>query len=95
MSSRPEPGTEFATDSRLDDRSSALVQIGAAVCCSGPTTLLSDLVRQAREAGSSDSEILGAFLSVAAVAGEPLVVRVAPRISLALGYDVDRAFELE
>jgi alkylhydroperoxidase/carboxymuconolactone decarboxylase family protein YurZ len=95
MATRAEPGRETATDSRLDDRTSALVQIGAAVCCSASASVLSDLVRQARDAGSSDSDILGAFLSVAAVAGEPMVVKVAPRISLALGYDVDRAFELE
>jgi alkylhydroperoxidase/carboxymuconolactone decarboxylase family protein YurZ len=79
----------------LDHRTRALVRIGAAVCGAAPTATFQKLVGEARDAGATEDEVLGSFLCVASVAGEPRVVSASPRISLALGYDIQRAFERE
>lgn len=77
----------------LDRRTLALVRIGAAACDGAPESAYVSLVAAAREARASDEEILGAFLCVAAIAGESRFVTATPRISNAMGYDVDNAFE--
>jgi len=79
----------------LDPRTRALVRIGAAVCGSASTPTFLELVGEARAAGATEDEVLGSFLCVASVAGEPRLVAATPRISLALGYDIHRAFERE
>lgn len=79
----------------LDDRTRALVIIGAAVCSESSTRTFKSLVDSARRAGATEDEILGVLLAVAPAAGESCLVSVAPRVSKALGYDVYRAFEQE
>jgi alkylhydroperoxidase/carboxymuconolactone decarboxylase family protein YurZ len=77
----------------LDDRTRALVSIAAAVCVDAATPTLQLLVTWALASGATEDEVLGAFLAVAAAAGESRIVAVTPRLSLALGYDVDDALE--
>ena len=77
----------------LDDHTRALVVIGAALCSNSPTNRLRSLVEMAKTAGATEEEILGVLLAVAPAAGESRLVTVVPRISKALGYDVDRALE--
>lgn len=77
----------------LDERTRALVVIGAAVCADSPTHTFNSLVTAAKKAGVTDEEILGVLVTVAPVAGESCVVAVTPRISKAIGYDVERAME--
>jgi len=79
----------------LDSRTQTLVAIGAAVCTDAPTKTFQSLVAAALLAGATAEEVVGALLAVAPAAGGPRVVSVAPKIALALGYDVDAAFELE
>lgn len=79
----------------LDRRTRALVRIGAAVCGAAPTPTFQQLVGEAQAAGATEDEVLGSFLCVASVAGEPRLVAATSRISLALGYDIHRAFERE
>lgn len=107
MSSNPRVGpllrqlakTSEAANSRaespLDGRARALVRLGAAVCGGAPAPTFVKLATDARAVGATDDEMLGSFFCVASVAGEPRIVTAAPRISLALGYDVNRAFEWE
>lgn len=77
----------------LDERTRALVVIAAAVCADSPAHTLMSLVNTARKAGATDEEILGVLLTVAPSAGESRVVAMTPRISKALGYDVEQAME--
>lgn len=77
----------------LDDKTRALVSIGAAVCVDAATPTLQLLVTWALASGATEDEILGALLEVAAAAGESRIVAVTPRLSLALGYDIDEALE--
>jgi len=79
----------------LDARTRALVAIGAAVCTDAPFKLFKSLVDSALRAGATAEDVVGAFLAVAPAAGGPRVVAVAPKIAMALGYDVDAAFEFE
>lgn len=80
-------------DGLLDEGTRALVVIAAAICTDSPTPTFTSLVTAARKAGVTDEEILGVLLTVAPAAGESRVVAVTPRISKALGYDVQRALE--
>lgn len=79
----------------LDPRTRALAAIGAAVCIDAPTQTFRSLVAAALQTGASAEEVVGCLLAVAPAVGEPKVVSVAPKLALALGYDVDAAFELE
>ena len=77
----------------LDSRTCALVSIGAAVCVDAATPTLRLLVTWAMESGATEAEVLGALFAVGAAAGESRIVAMTPRISLALGYDIDDALE--
>ena len=79
----------------LDDETRAMVRIGTAICVDAPATTFANLIESAFAAGASEEQIVGVLLSVGSIAGEPRVVRAASRIALALGYDIDRAFETE
>lgn len=79
----------------LDPHTRSLVLIGAAVCTNAPTKTFQFLVTSATEAGATPEEVLGVLLAVAPTAGEARVVTAAPRIAMALGYDIDAAFEYE
>lgn len=79
----------------LDPRTRSLAVIGAAICTDAPARTFQSLVTSALQAGATAEEVLGVLLAVAPTAGEPRVVTAAPRIALALGYDVDAAFEIE
>lgn len=92
----PEIGSYETSDVKyLDNRTRALVAIGAAICADAPTKTFQSLVDSALQAGATAEEVVGALLAVAPAAGGPRVVTVAPKIALALGYDIDQAFELE
>jgi 4-carboxymuconolactone decarboxylase len=79
----------------LDPKTVALVSLAAAVSLDAETTTYRTIVAQARENGATDGELLGVFLAVAPIVGTVTLVRAAPRLSLALGYDVDLALETE
>lgn len=79
----------------LDARTRSLVGIGAAICTDAPTKTFQSLVASALQAGATPEEVLGVLVAVAPSAGEPKIVTAAPRIAMALGYDVHAAFEIE
>jgi alkylhydroperoxidase/carboxymuconolactone decarboxylase family protein YurZ len=79
----------------LDGRTRAISMIGAAVCVSAPASAFRAVVQSALSAGATEQEVVEALLAVASIAGEARVVRAASRISLAMGYDTDLAFETE
>ena len=77
----------------LDSRTRALVSIGAAICVDSATPTLRLLVTWALDSGATEAEVLGALFAVGAAAGESRIVAMTPRLSLALGYDIDDALE--
>jgi 4-carboxymuconolactone decarboxylase len=84
---------ECATAGGLACKTYALVRIGALVALDAGTPSYLSAVESARAAGATEDEIVGALLAVMPVVGAPRVVSAAPRLGLALDYDVPEALE--
>jgi len=67
----------------------ALVQLAALLAAGGSTTSLRWAVELALQAGAEDDEIVDVLATVAAVLGSARVVAAAPRLALAIGYDIE------
>lgn len=78
---------------RLDERSEALIRVGALVALDAPQSSYQAPVESALLAGAGLDDLLAALLAVAGTVGTARVVSAAPRIALAAGYDVDQALE--
>ena len=79
--------------SALDARTHALVQLGALVAVGAGVSSFAVTVEEALAAGATPDEIVGTVVAVMPLIGTARAVKAAPRIALALGYDVDEAFE--
>lgn len=73
----------------LEDKTFALVRLGALLAMGAGTTSLRWMAEVAHDAGASDEEIAGVLVAVAPEVGLAHVVREAPRLALAIGYDVE------
>jgi 4-carboxymuconolactone decarboxylase len=80
-------------ESSLDPKTHALVCIAALIAMDAAAPSYLCAVEAARGAGASDEEIVGCLLAVVPILGEPRVVSAAPKLGLALGYDVGAALE--
>jgi alkylhydroperoxidase/carboxymuconolactone decarboxylase family protein YurZ len=80
-------------ESSLDRKTHALVCIAALIAMDAAAPSYLCAVESARAAGASDEEIVGCLLAVVPILGEPRVVCAAPKLGLALGYDVGAALE--
>lgn len=79
--------------SRLDPKTHALVRLGAAFAIDAASSSYQSTIELAFAAGASVDEIVGSLIAVAPTIGLARVVSAAPELALALGYDVDSAFE--
>lgn len=84
---------DLTRSGHLDERSTALVRIGAAVCEGTSQSTYAEMVEAALAAGASRDDVLAALLCVADIAGGPRIVAAAPCIAKALRYDIDSALE--
>ena len=75
--------------SALDAKGRALVRLGALLSVGAATVTLRCNVEVAHAVGASEEEILGVLLSIGPAIGEARTVEAAPRLALALGYDVE------
>ena len=82
-----------AAESRLDQKAQALVRLGALIAVDAASPSYLDAVENAREAGTSDEELVGCLLAVLPTLGAARVISAAPKLGLALGYDVGAALE--
>ncbi len=73
----------------LDFKTHALVRLGALLSIDAATDSCRLAVDLARAAGADDNEIVGALVAVGPAIGFARLVAVAPRLALAIGYDVD------
>ena len=73
----------------LDPKVQALVGLGALLAVDAATVSLRQKVELAQRAGASEEEIVGVLLAIAPTVGHARTVAVAPRLALALGYDVE------
>jgi alkylhydroperoxidase/carboxymuconolactone decarboxylase family protein YurZ len=73
----------------LDPKLQALVGLGALLAVDAATVSLRQVVETACREGATEEEIVGVLLAVAPAVGQARTVAVAPRLALALGYDVE------
>ena len=66
-----------------------LVRLGALLALGAATSSLRATVERAVEAGASEAEIVGVLVAVAPAVGLARVVSAAPRLAVAIGYDID------
>lgn len=79
--------------SRLDGKTHALVRVAALIAVDGPPPSYMDAIASAQQWGASSDEIVGCLIAVLPAVGVARVVSAAPKVGLALGYDVDAALE--
>ena len=77
----------------LDARMSAVAHLAALIVVDAGAPAYQREVRIALGAGLSPDQITGVLLAVAPIAGSALVMSAAPKLALALGYDVDAGLE--
>lgn len=82
-----------APGARLEGRTASLVRLAALVATGATFESYAEVVAQALEAQASVDEVIGVLLTVAPIVGLARTVSATPMLSLALGYDVDDAFE--
>jgi alkylhydroperoxidase/carboxymuconolactone decarboxylase family protein YurZ len=85
-------GSSFAA-SVLDQRTEALARVAATVAIDAALSSFQHTVAHALAAGATSDDIVATLEAVAPIIGAAGVVRCAPKIALALGYDVEAALE--
>ena len=77
----------------FDQKTAALLQLGASVALGSPAVCLEWSTTRALAAGATDEEIADVLLVIAPVAGLGRVVSAAADVAAALGYDIVAALE--
>jgi alkylhydroperoxidase/carboxymuconolactone decarboxylase family protein YurZ len=72
----------------LDLKTHALVRLGALLTLGATTESCRLAVEVAHSAGATEEELVGVLVAVAPAVGLARVVAAAPRLALAIGYDV-------
>jgi 4-carboxymuconolactone decarboxylase len=79
--------------SQLEPKAHALVRLGGLVAVDAAAPSYMAVISLARQCGASDDEIVGCLIAVLPSLGVARVVSAAPRLGLALGFDVLEALE--
>jgi alkylhydroperoxidase/carboxymuconolactone decarboxylase family protein YurZ len=82
-----------ATRSTFDARTEALVRVAATIASDGAPASFQCVVDNALAAGATTDEIVATLEALTPVTGSVRVVQCAPKLALALGYDVEAALE--
>jgi hypothetical protein len=77
----------------LDERTAALVRLGALVALGGTDAAYERAGRSAHAAGASAADIVDTLLALGPTVGLARLVAATPGVSLAVGYDIEAAFE--
>ena len=77
----------------LDEKTEALVRVAATVAVDAAPSSFQHAVSLALAAGATCDEIVACLEAVAPITGAARVVQCAPKVGLALGYDVEDALE--
>ncbi len=73
----------------LGSKVEALVRLGALLAVGAATPSLREAVGQASATGATSSEIVGVLVSVGPTIGIAGLVASAPRLAMAIGYDLE------
>ena len=85
-------GTD-AGSAELDQKTLALVRLAALVAVGGSGPSFGAHADAAISAGATAAEIVDVIVGVVPTVGLPRVVAAAPKVSMALGYDINGALE--
>jgi 4-carboxymuconolactone decarboxylase len=77
----------------LDGRTAALVRVAATIAVDAAPSSFQHAVALALAAGATNGEIVATLEALTPVTGAARVVLCAPKVALALGYDVEEALE--
>jgi alkylhydroperoxidase/carboxymuconolactone decarboxylase family protein YurZ len=77
----------------IDERTQALARVAATVAVDAANSSFQQTVTHALAVGATMDEIVATLEAVTPVTGAARVVQCAPKVALALGYDVDAALE--
>ena len=77
----------------LNPKADALVQVAALIAVGSSCVCHRRVVRRALDSGATADDVLGTMTATAPIVGVGRLVSAVPKIALALGYDVDAAFE--
>jgi alkylhydroperoxidase/carboxymuconolactone decarboxylase family protein YurZ len=80
-------------ESHLDEKTHALVRVGALVAMDAAYPGYMWAVDAARRRGATDEEIVGCLIATLPALGVAKIVSATPKLALALGYDVTSALE--
>jgi len=81
------------SSSVLGSKTAALVRVAATIAVDAAPSSFQHAVAHALVAGARNDEIVAALEAVTPVTGAARVVSAAPKLALALGYDVEDALE--
>jgi len=79
--------------SHLDEKTHSLVRLGALIAIDATSPGYMWTVESARRHGASDDEIVGCLIAALPAVGIANIVSAAPKLALALGYDITAALE--
>jgi 4-carboxymuconolactone decarboxylase len=82
-------GPDVAVGTALRPKVDLLVRLGALLALGAATTSLRATVERAIDAGATEAEIVGVLIAVAPAVGLARVVSTAPRLAVAIGYDIE------
>jgi alkylhydroperoxidase/carboxymuconolactone decarboxylase family protein YurZ len=77
----------------IDEKTAALLRIAATIAVDGAPASFQHAVAHALASGATSEEVVASLEVVAPVTGTARIVQCAPKIALALGYDVEAALE--
>jgi 4-carboxymuconolactone decarboxylase len=77
----------------IDEKTAALVRVAATIAVDAAPHSFQHAIALALAAGATSDEIVASLEAVTPVTGAARVVQCAPKVALALGYDVDAALE--
>jgi alkylhydroperoxidase/carboxymuconolactone decarboxylase family protein YurZ len=80
--------------SALDPEEIALARVASLVAADGPVDTFRWTVGDALEAGASADKVVAVLLAVAPLVGFARVAMTAPKVAIALDYDLDVALEV-
>ena len=86
-------GIGMVQPGELDPKMLALVRLAALVAVGGSEPSYGAEADAAVDAGATAAEIVDVLVGVVPVVGLPCVVAAAPKLAMALGYDVEDALE--
>jgi 4-carboxymuconolactone decarboxylase len=86
-------GISSRTSSVIDEKTAALVRVAATIAVDAAPYSFQHTIALALAAGATNDEIVASLEAVTPVTGAARVVQCAPKVALALGYDVDAALE--